>query len=188
MHNTTKPTLTTPGDTITWTSPNGATTITVQYIRPNTYTVTTYQRTHRITDQCGSYTSENAARAVARGYAILARAEDDTAPVTLADLAERGEHRQVRPTMAGAQLADVTDAQHRALATAEALGRVRRGRGGESVTTLKALARKGLLTLSMRPGRRYDVDYGVITEAGRRELARLDAEAAERDRVARLVA
>lgn len=182
------PTLTTPGQEITWTSTDGATTITVQYVRPGSYTVTTYQRTLRIDDQCGSYTTEAEARAVARGYAVLALAEADAKPVTLASLAGQGRHRQVRPTVAGAQLADVTDAQHRALATAATLGRVIRGRGGESVTTLKALARKGLLELVMRPGRRYDVDYAVITGAGERALARLDAEAAERARVARLVA
>lgn len=184
----THPTLTTPGQEITWTSPDGGTTITVQYVRPGAYTVTTYQRTLRVEDQCGSYTTEAEARTVARGYAILARDEAQAAPVTLASLARQAMPRQVAPTMAGAQLAAVTGTQHRALATAATLGRVQRGRGGESVATLNALARKRLVTLVMKPGRRYDVDYAVITQAGERELARLDAEAAEKARIARLVA
>lgn len=108
-------------------------------------------------------------------------------PASLAVLAKVGAPRQARPTMAGAHLAHVSDPQHRALATAASLGQVTRGKGGESVATLKALARKGLLTLVMRPGRRFDVDHAVITPAGARELARLDREAAERsEREARL--
>lgn len=114
-------------------------------------------------------------------------------PASLAILAKVGTPRQVQPTMAGAHVATVTDPQHRALATAATVGRVQRGKGGESVTTLKALARKGLLTLVPPPGgRRFDVDHAVITPAGERELARLDAEAAVRSareaRLARVLA
>lgn len=180
-----EPTLTTPGQQISYTTPDGRVTITVQYVHPGAYTVTTYQGTLRIEDQCDSYPTEDEARAVARAYAVLAKAEALAAPVaSLAALAGQGEQRQVAPTMAGAHLADVTDPQHRALATAATIGRVMRGRGGESVTTLKALARKGLVRLVMRPGKRYDVDHAVILPAGERELARLDQVAEEARRLA----
>ncbi|TDC63896.1 hypothetical protein E1258_09630 [Micromonospora sp. KC207] len=113
-------------------------------------------------------------------------------PASLAVLAQTGTTRQARPTMAGAHLTHVTDPQHRALATAATLGRVTRGKGGEPLPVLRALARKGLLTLVPPPGRRFDVDHAVITEAGRRKLARLGqvaAEQAEREaRVAKVLA
>lgn len=179
--------LTRPGDSISYTA--GRTTITLQYVRDGAYTVTVYQGTYRVEDQCGSYTTEQIARSVARLYAELAKAEADAegseAPVasSLPAVALQGTHRQVRPTMAGAQLADVTDPQHRALATAVAFGRVTRGGGTyqESVATLRALARKGLVRLHMRPGRRYDIDHATITAAGERELGRLDVEATRRE-------
>ena len=113
-------------------------------------------------------------------------------PASLAVLAQAGTPRQIRPTMAGAHLADLPNPQHRALATAATLGRVQRGKGGEPLPVLRALARKGLLTLVPPPGRRFDVDHAVITEAGRRELARLDQVAAEQaeqaDRLAKVLA
>ncbi|MDZ5443772.1 hypothetical protein U2F26_13670 [Micromonospora sp. 4G57] len=178
--------LSRPGDSIAYTA--GRTTITLQYVRDGAYTVTVYQGTYRVEDQCGSYTTEPIARSVAHLYAELAKAEADAegsaAPVaSLPAVALQGSHRQVRPTMAGAQLADVTDPQHRALATAVAFGRVTRGGGTyqESVATLRALARKGLVRLHMRPGRRYDIDHATLTAAGERELARLDAEATRRE-------
>lgn len=175
----------TTGQQLTYTTPDGRTTITLQYVRPGAYTVTTYHGTHRVEDQCGSFPTEELARAVARAYAVLAK-EEALAP--LRALAAQGTPRQVAPTMAGAHLANVTDPQHRALATAATVGRINRGRGGESVATLKALARKGLLTLHMRPGRRYDVDHATITPAGERELARLDAERQRQDETARRAA
>jgi hypothetical protein len=96
-------------------------------------------------------------------------------PRTLAQLAAHGTHHQVAPTVAGAQLADVTDPQHRALRTAATRGLVLRGRGGESIAVLRAAARKGLLVLHPPAGgRRFDVGHATITAAGRRELARLD--------------
>ncbi|MFY1656925.1 hypothetical protein [Micromonospora sp. WMMD1274] len=174
--------LTNPGDSISYTA--GRVTVTLQWIRDGVYTVTTYQGTLRIDEQCGSYTTEQIARSVARLWAEMAKAEAEATPVaSLAVLAEMGEQRQARPTMAGAHLADVTDPQHRALSTAAAFGRVHRGGGTyrESVATLRALARKGLVRLHMRPGRRYDIDHATITAAGERELARLDAEAARRE-------
>ena len=188
-----------PGDSLSYTA--GRVTITLQFVREGAYTVTTYQGTYRVEDNCGSYPTEHIARSVARLYAEIAKAEAEQTPAaslavlaeqtpaaSLAVLAEQGTPAQVRPTMAGAHLADVTDPQHRALATAATLGRVQRGRGGESVATLKALARKGLVQLVMRPGKRYDVDHAVLTEVGERELSRLDAAAAEQHARAALLA
>lgn len=66
--------LMTIGQTIS--HPAGRVTITLQYVRPGAYTVTTYQGgTLRIEDNCGSYTTEAEARAVARLYAETYRAE-----------------------------------------------------------------------------------------------------------------
>lgn len=181
--------LTQPGDSLSYTA--GRTSITLQYVRDGAYTVTVYQGTYRVEDQCGSYPTEQIARSVARLYAELAKAEAESTPIaSLAVLAEQGAPRQVRPTMAGAHLADVTDPQHRALATAATLGRVERGGGAtqESVSTLKALARKGLLRLVMKPGKRHDVAYGLLTPAGERELTRLDAAAAEKAKHTALLA
>jgi hypothetical protein len=175
-----------PGDSITYTA--GRVTITLQFVRDDAYAVTVYQGTLRIEDNCGSYSTEAIARSVARLYAELARAEaQPVEPASLAVLAAAGTARQVAPTMAGAHLADTTDPQHRALATAAVLGRVERGGlpGQEGVRTLKALARKGFARLVMRPGKRYDVDHAVLLPAGVRELERLDAEADRRNRTLR---
>jgi hypothetical protein len=176
------------GDTLGWDSPDGTTSITLQRVTADVWSVTTYRGTLRVDDQCGSYDSEAEARAVARGYAVLAKAEAMAAP--LRELAELGVRRQVPPTMAGAHLAKVSDPQHRALATAAVCGAVRRGGrdGEESVRTLMALARKGLLELHYEPGRgrRRVVEYGTLTPAGARELARLDRAQAEADRLAGL--
>lgn len=86
---------------------------------------------------------------------------------------------QIRPTAAGAELAPVSDPQHRALATAARDGRVYRRRQ-HPVRVLAALARKGFLALTAHPGsRRANWAYGEITPAGERELARLDRAADE---------
>jgi hypothetical protein len=172
--------LTNPGDSISYTTPDGRITVTLQYVREGAYRVDYYQGTYRVEDNCGSYPTEQIGRSVARLYAELAQAEAAQVPATLAEIAQQGSHRQVRPTVAGAHLAAVSDPQHRALATAATLGRVDRGAGPTraSVATLKAMARKGLVVLVMKPGKRYDISHATITEAGERELTRLDAAAA----------
>jgi hypothetical protein len=106
---------------------------------------------------------------------------------SLVDTVPAGQHRQIAPTMAGAHLAAVTNPQHIALAVAAECGLVLRGGGPDeaSVATLKSLARKGLLRLTMKPNTRYDVDFGVITPAGRRELDRLNTAAANTERLAK---
>lgn len=100
----------------------------------------------------------------------------------LDQLAATGHQHQARPTMAGAHLAPVSDPQHFALHIAAVHGRVNRGgrEGQAPVRVLTALARKGFLRLTAHPGpRTSNWAYGEITEAGRRELARLDAIAAD---------
>jgi 3,4-dihydroxy-2-butanone 4-phosphate synthase len=100
-------------------------------------------------------------------------------PKSFKVLAEAGKPAQVPPTLAGAHLSDVTDPQHRALRTAAETGVIERGGPtGASVTTLKAMARKGLVRLHMvSGGRRYEIGHATITAAGERHLARLDAAA-----------
>lgn len=61
------------GDEIHYTA--GRVTITLHWVRPNVYGVITRQGASRVEDNCGSYTTEAEARAVARGYAELAKAE-----------------------------------------------------------------------------------------------------------------
>lgn len=165
-----------PGDLISYSA--GNTTITLQWVREGAYTVTTYRGgaiQQRVDDRCGSYSTEAEARDVARGYALLAR---QAARPSLAEVTATATHRQIQPTMAGAHLAHATDPQIRALAQAARAGIVHRGghTGQAPVTVLTALARKGWLTLTAKPGsRRTNWAFGEITDAGRAELARLDA-------------
>jgi hypothetical protein len=167
--------LTHVGDLISYTA--GSTTITLQWIREGAYSVTTYRGgaiQQRVDERCGSYPTEAEARDVARGYALLAK---QAARPSLTEVTAHAQHRQVPPTMAGAHLSAATDAQHRALAQAARAGVVYRGGqpGQAPVTVLTALARKGWLTLTAKPGsRRNNWAYGEITDAGRVELARLD--------------
>jgi hypothetical protein len=65
--------MTTPGQAISYTT--GRVTITVQYVRSGAYTVTVYQGTLRLDEQCGAYSTETEARAIARLYAQIHRAE-----------------------------------------------------------------------------------------------------------------
>lgn len=62
------------GQRLTFTA--GRVEITVECLRVNeVYTLVTYQGAYRVEDQCGSYPSEDTARAIARGYAHLALQE-----------------------------------------------------------------------------------------------------------------
>lgn len=95
------------------------------------------------------------------------------------DLAELkttlGSDPQVPMTMAGAHLAKVTDRQLRALIVACRDGVVYRGGKPDQATvaTLAALARKGHLVLTPKPGtKKYDWSYGKLTPAGLHELHR----------------
>lgn len=105
-----------------------------------------------------------------------------SAPRSLAEIAADGVHYQLPATRSGIG-GHTTDPQHAALAIAAEQGRVLRGgkAGQASVRVLTALARRGYLQLVAHPGsRRSNWSHGVITPAGRRELARLDAEQARR--------
>lgn len=86
----------------------------------------------------------------------------------LGSLAAAGTHRQVRPTMAGAQLADVSDPQAGILHLAHQMGgTVRRSREA-TVAQLRALARKGLVTLNYEAGRglRKVIESATLTVRG----------------------
>ena len=171
------------GDTITHHTADA--TITLQWVRPGVYSVTTYTGPTRIEQHCASKPTEAEARAFARQVAehysqprTATPAPIAQAPAVspLAALAALGTRRQIRPTHAGAQLADTTIAGWIALAIADRNGRVERGgkAGQAQVKTLTALARKGFLTLTAKPGTRAtNWAYGEITPAGRRELERI---------------
>ncbi|MEU3452264.1 hypothetical protein ABZ671_01275 [Micromonospora sp. NPDC006766] len=164
--------------TLTYITPDGRVTITVQRVREDVFTVTTYQGTYRVEDNCGSYDDEQVARLIAQGYAVLYRAEHPADPEPEAAeeepqpepepnafdaLAALGELRQVRPTMAGAHLADLTDAGQRAI-NRHRDGIVRPG-GGISRSTLNALERQGYGTLTY-VGRSARIDYLTLNRRG----------------------
>jgi hypothetical protein len=89
---------------------------------------------------------------------------------SMADTVPTGHHRQVRPTMAGAQHAPLTDAQRYALATAAQFDGVMLRGKYKPVHLLRALARKGFVTLNYRPGsRRPDPISATLTARGWRE-------------------
>jgi hypothetical protein len=91
-------------------------------------------------------------------------------PQTMADTLPTGIRRQVRPTMAGAHLAPITKAQRYALATAAQFDGVMVRSRYKPVHLLRALARKGLVTLTFRPGSsRPDPISATLTERGWRE-------------------
>lgn len=62
------------GDTIPFTTSRGVS-ITLQWVREGVYSVTVYNGSLRLDDLCASYPTEEVARLVARGYAILYSAE-----------------------------------------------------------------------------------------------------------------
>lgn len=164
-------TLAVPGDTIT--HQVGRTVIRLQYVRENAYTVTVEQGTLRIDDNCGSYTTEAEARLIARGYAHMYRAEQQqTNP--LHQLAAQGRHRQIRPTLAGAHLANPSDPAQRVLRAAHANGGTIARSKAATVVQLQALARKGLVTLNYQSGtgRRRVVESATLTESGIKAVTR----------------
>lgn len=158
--NGTKPSLSNPGDAIE--HQIGRVVIRLQFVREGAYTVTVEQGTLRVEDNCGSYPTEDEARAIARGYAQMYLAEA-AQPTTLADLAATGSHRQVRPTMAGAHLTPLSDPQQRAI-NAHQGGTVHVG-DGITAATLRALARKGYGQLAYA-GRRRQVVSLTLTKRG----------------------
>lgn len=82
---------------------------------------------------------------------------------TLANTVPAGTHRQVRPTMAGAHLADLTPAGQRAI-NSHRNGLVSPG-NGISRPTLRSLARKGYGTLTFR-GRTATITGLILNKRG----------------------
>ena len=161
-------------ETLPYTTPNGRVTVTIQRIRHDVYTVTTVQGGLRVDANSGSYDNEQTARLVARGYAELYRAEnpaDEPNPLTV--LAGLGRHRQVRPTMAGAHLAKPSEAAMRILRAALANGGTVDRSKSATIVQLKALARKGLVSLNYAPGiaARKLIVSATLTDAGRKTVA-----------------
>lgn len=86
---------------------------------------------------------------------------------TLTDTVPAGTPTQVRPTLAGAHLTELTPPQHRAI-NAHRDGRIYAGQG-HSQPTLKALDRKGYGT-AVFEGRRRRIAYVVLTARGLAEV------------------
>jgi hypothetical protein len=87
-----------------------------------------------------------------------------------AALADQGQHREVRPTMAGAHLAPTSEPLAFILAVASGNGGTIRRSKQATVAQLKALARKGLVTLNYESGRgaRRVVESATLTARGAR--------------------
>jgi hypothetical protein len=160
------------GDTVTVYAGTNAT-IQIQQIRANVYRVEVLGSgpvARPVDDLTASWETAEDAFAHADGLAELYRAELYRAerPATIAEVLPTGTHRQVRPTMAGAQLADVTEPQARILAVAYAMGGTVRRSKDATDPQLRALARKGLVTLNYEAGRglRKVVESATLTGRG----------------------
>lgn len=150
-----------------------------------TWTVTVYCGPTRIDELCGTWDNPQAAWAEARRIARAAYEGVRTADIiaakpselalaevkALLDTVPTGDHRQVRPTVAGAHLAPLADAQLRALRAAS-LDQHRRVYAGDfQRATLRALARKGYGTLNYQVGRGRRKVIDSLTLNGRGERA-----------------
>ncbi len=159
--------MSTPGQQVVYTTPNGRITVTLQYVREGVYSVTTMQGTLRVEANCGSYDTEQTARLVARGYAEMYRNENPAEPATTV------RRRQVPPTLAGAHLTNPSDPALRVLrAAVNSSGTVNRS-AAATIVQLKSLARKGLVTLNYAPGTglRRVITSATLTERGRKAVA-----------------
>ena len=147
-----------------------------------TWTVTVYQGTLRIDELCGTYDNAHAAWSEARRIAAAAHqgtTVDDiiaTKPATLAlaevkqllDTLPAGDVPQVRPTLAGAHLSPLADAQIRGIRIAASRPNRTVFTGDVTRPTLRALARKGYGTLNYEPGRgqRKVIDSLTLNKRG----------------------
>jgi hypothetical protein len=143
-------------------------TIQIQQIRETVYRVEVLGSgpvARPVDDLTASWEIAEDAFAHADGLADLYRAER---PATLAEVLPTGTHRQVRPTMAGAQLAPVNEPQADILAVALASGGTVRRSKNATIAQLRALARKGLVTLNYESGRglRRVVESATLTGRG----------------------
>ncbi|MCW6003799.1 hypothetical protein K1W54_04280 [Micromonospora sp. CPCC 205371] len=89
-------------------------------------------------------------------------------PRTMADVVPTRTRRQVRPTMAGAHLADLTEAQCDAIATARINGGTVQRSRAYPLPVLRALARKGFGTLNFaaNAGKRRIVESLTLNGRG----------------------
>src|SRR5262245_34139636 len=131
-----------------------------------TWTVTVYNVTLRIEELCGTYDNSHAAWTECRRIASAAFAYVPIGDIIAAKPAElalaavkeildtvpSGEEPQVRPTLAGAHLAPLEEAQRRAIRVAGQATNRTVYVGQATRPTLKALARKGYGTLAYEAG------------------------------------
>ena len=147
-----------------------------------TWTVTVYAGPTRIDELCGAWDNAQAAYREAQRIALAAhngtRIDDIIAakPSELAlaavrellDTVPTGETRQVRPTMAGAHLTPLAEAQVRAIRTAADRGNQTVYVSDATRPTLRALARKGYGSLNYQPGlgRRRVIESLTLNQRG----------------------
>lgn len=158
--------------------------LTITYRRLiHTWTVVVYMSTLRIEELCGTYDNAHAAWAEARRIAAAAHQDIPVADIIAAkpselalaavrdllDTVPTGETRQVRPTLAGAHLTPLADAQRHALRIAAARPDQTVYAGQVTRPTLRALARKGYGRINYQPGlgRRRVVESLTLNDRGR---------------------
>lgn len=161
----------------------GTVRIELQWTDGDTFNVTVHRGVTRIDELSQAFHTEADARTKARGYALALKAGAsieriieveaiaNTAKVTLATLVPAQRRREIRPTMAGAQLADLTPAQLRTIAKAAANGGTIHAGGDITRPMLKALDRKGYGVIGYEPrsDRRKIVDSLTLNDRGWRE-------------------
>jgi hypothetical protein len=159
----------------------GQLTITYRHLT-TTWTVAVYRGTLRIDELCGTYDNAHAAYREAQRIALAAHHGTPVADIIATKPAELalaavkqlletvpvGEYRQVRPTVAGAHLAPLADAQLRAIRVAADGGTRTVYVGQATRPTLQALARKGYGTLNYQPGlgRRRVIESLTLNQRG----------------------
>lgn len=183
-----------PGDPMRYTAPNGVT-VAIHVTDTGVYARTVYTGSYRHHDLSAAHADERVARSEARRISQLAKdgmnadaiadvlaaesravvqaAEQAAAPTGLLALKVLAEPRQVRGTIAGAHLADITEPQQHALDTAaQTGGTIRRGKAFP-LPVLRALARKqfGTLNYAANTGRRKVVESLTLNSRGWREAA-----------------
>lgn len=165
------------GSQLAWTAPDGRTTIVVQRT-DHTYTVTVKIGTYRVDDHCGTYPTEQEARLIARGYAQMYRSEQAAPPVSQVEQPTpvvpgtpshlgRPVARSHQLDMGHGQAEAIayvmrTSTQHGQLAV---LGRGRRD-GCLTDPQLRALAKRGYVTLLYGPGPRKQIIGAKVLPAG----------------------
>lgn len=147
----------------------GDVTVELQFVRPGAFTVTTLKGAivRQLLDVEGFGDEQTARDHAAALVQKLAQ------PVGLAALKAITPPRQVRGTIAGAHLADITGPQRHAIDTAALTGGTIRRSRAFPLPVLRALARKGFGTLNYAAdaGRRRVVESLTLNARGWREAA-----------------